>query len=534
MSGVRLARAYLPQQKMQDGVVTIEVLEGKLEKVQIDADVYGRAKKPYSIWRKLQRKSVGFSSLSDIYGFRVIVKDVATCYLALGALHERFKPVPGKFKDYIAIPKNNGYQSLHTTLIGPYGTPVEVQIRTREMHHIAETGVASHWLYKEDEKTLSELQHKTHSWLQSLLELQSATGDSSEFLEHVKVDLFPDEVYVFTPKGKILALPRGATVIDFAYAVHTDIGHRCVAARIDHELIPLSAALANGNQVEIITAPHANPNPAWLSFVKTSRARTKIRQYLRALQQDGSSALGESMLNQELRALGVVPAEIPGSVWEQAIRETDKKSRRDLYADIGLGHILAAVFAQRLVAHDEVHQAAGADNAGGAPLVIRGSEGVAVQFATCCRPIPGDPIVGHLRKDQGLRIHTENCRAASRSRSTEPQNWIRVEWAPDPGQLFDVRIKVVAKNMRGVLGRVATGIAHCPCNVTRPTGGQPTADARRTGVAATMAPSPPTRWHPKLRGDTLLCPGQGGRSACQPTPPCGACRPMPARRQGLA
>ena len=443
----------------------LDGIRSKLAEERIEAGVFGREKSLYSIYHKMVDKHLSFSQVLDIYGFRVIVKDVATCYLALGALHERFKPVPGKFKDYIAIPKNNGYQSLHTTLIGPYGTPIEIQIRTQAMHHLAEEGIASHWLYKDSEESGADLQNKMHLWLQSLLELQSATGDSSEFLEHVKVDLFPDEVYVFTPKGKILALPRGATAVDFAYAVHTDIGHRCVAARIDHELIPLSAALANGNQVEIITAPHANPNPAWLSFVKTSRARTKIRQYLRALQQDGSSALGESMLNQELRALGVVPAEIPGSVWEQAIRETDKKSRRDLYADIGLGHILAAVFAQRLVAHDEVHQAAGADNAGGAPLVIRGSEGVAVQFATCCRPIPGDPIVGHLRKDQGLRIHTENCRAASRSRSTEPQNWIRVEWAPDPGQLFDVRIKVVAKNMRGVLGRVATGIAQAGINI---------------------------------------------------------------------
>ena len=434
----------------------LEGIRSKLAEEHIEAGVFGREKSLYSIYHKMVDKHLSFSQVLDIYGFRVIVKDVPTCYLALGALHSRYKPVPGKFKDYIAIPKNNGYQSLHTSLIGPYGTPIEIQIRTQAMHHLAEEGIASHWLYKDSEESGADLQNKMHIWLQSLLELQSASGDSSEFLEHVKVDLFPDEVYVFTPKGKILALPRGATAVDFAYAVHTDIGHRCVAARIDHELIPLSAALANGNQVEIITAPHANPNPAWLSYVKTSRARTKIRQYLRALQQDGSSALGETMLNQELQALGVVPSEIPVAVWDRVIRDAGKKTRRDLYTDIGLGHSLAAVLAQRLAEHEEVPQA---NAISAAPLVIRGSEGIAVQFATCCRPIPGDPIVGLLRKDQGLRIHTENCRAAVRSRANEPQNWIRVEWAPDPGQLFDVRIRVTTKNSRGVLGRVATSIS---------------------------------------------------------------------------
>ncbi len=440
----------------------LEGIRSKLAEEHIEAGVFGREKSLYSIYHKMVDKHLSFSQVLDIYGFRVIVKDVPTCYLALGALHSRYKPVPGKFKDYIAIPKNNGYQSLHTSLIGPYGTPIEIQIRTQAMHHLAEEGIASHWLYKDSEESGADLQNKMHIWLQSLLELQSASGDSSEFLEHVKVDLFPDEVYVFTPKGKILALPRGATAVDFAYAVHTDIGHRCVAARIDHELIPLSAALANGNQVEIITAPHANPNPAWLSYVKTSRARTKIRQYLRALQQDGSSALGETMLNQELQALGVVPSEIPVAVWDRVIRDAGKKTRRDLYTDIGLGHSLAAVLAQRLAEHEEVPQA---NAISAAPLVIRGSEGIAVQFATCCRPIPGDPIVGLLRKDQGLRIHTENCRAAVRSRANHPQNGIRGEWAPDPGQLFVVRIRVTTKNSRGVLGRVATSISQAGINI---------------------------------------------------------------------
>ena len=440
----------------------LEGIHSKLAEAHIEAGVFGREKSLYSIYRKMVEKHLSFSQVLDIYGFRIIVRDIPTCYLTLGALHSRFKPVPGKFKDYIAIPKVNGYQSLHTTLIGPYGTPIEIQIRTQGMHHLAEEGIASHWLYKDSEESGADLQSKMHTWLQSLLELQSATGDSSEFLEHVKVDLFPDEVYVFTPKGKILALPRGATVIDFAYAVHTDIGHRCVAARIDHELIPLSAELANGNQVEIITAPYANPNPAWLGYVKTSRARSRIRQFLRGIQQDGASTLGEKMIYQELQALGIVPSEIPALVWERVVQESGKKTRRELFSDVGLGRNLAAVIARRLAEHDEVPQ--NLTNAS-APLLIRGTEGMAIQLASCCQPIPGDPIIGLLRKDQGLRVHTHACPAVRKSRSSEPQNWIHVEWEPDPGQFFDVRIKVTAKNILGVLGRVATTIAHSGINI---------------------------------------------------------------------
>jgi guanosine-3',5'-bis(diphosphate) 3'-pyrophosphohydrolase len=440
----------------------LDGIRSTLHEANIEAGVFGREKSLFSIYHKMVEKRLSFSQVLDIYGFRIIVRDVPTCYLALGALHSLYKPVPGKFKDYIAIPKGNGYQSLHTTLIGPYGTPVEIQIRTQGMHHLAEEGIASHWLYKDSEESGADLQIKTHKWLQSLLELQSSAGDSSEFLEHVKVDLFPDEVYVFTPKGKILALPRGATVVDFAYAVHTDIGHRCVAARIDHELIPLSAELANGNQVEIITAPHANPNPAWLSYVKTGRARSKIRQFLKAMQQDGSSALGEKMLDHALQTLGVNPAEIPATAWERVLGASGKKSRREIFADIGLGRSLAAVLARRLVAHEEVFQT---EPSVSTPLIIRGTEGMAIQLAPCCQPIPGDPIIGLLRKGQGLRIHTHACQAARKLRNSEPQNWIRVEWEPDPGQLFDVRIKVTAKNVPGVLGRVATGLSQAGVNI---------------------------------------------------------------------
>ncbi|MEO8409398.1 MAG: bifunctional (p)ppGpp synthetase/guanosine-3',5'-bis(diphosphate) 3'-pyrophosphohydrolase [Propionivibrio sp.] len=446
----------------------LDGIRGKLHESNIEAGVFGREKSLYSIYHKMVEKHLSFSQVLDIYGFRILVRDIPTCYLALGALHAKYKPVPGKFKDYIAIPKNNGYQSLHTTLIGPYGTPIETQIRTQGMHHLAEEGIASHWLYKDSEESGADLQVKMHKWLQSLLELQGATGDSSEFLEHVKVDLFPDEVYVFTPRGKILALPAGATVIDFAYAVHTDVGHRCVAARIDHELIPLSAELANGNQVEIITAPHANPNPAWLAYVKTSRARSKIRQFLKAMQQDGSSALGESMLNQELQALGVKPEEIPPAVWDLVVQETEKKSKREIFADIGRGRSPAAVFARHLAEHEEVAQAAVSE---AKPLAIRGGE-VAIQFAGCCQPIPGDPIIALLRQDEGLLIHTDTCRIARQQREHEPQNWIAVQWDAEPGTTFEVRLRVTAQNVRGLLGRVATAISRAGVDIESVTMGE--------------------------------------------------------------
>ena len=442
----------------------LDSVRGKLTEANIEAGVFGREKSLYSIYRKMADKHLTFSQVLDIYGFRIIVKDVATCYLTMGALHALYKPVPGKFKDYIAIPKVNGYQSLHTTLIGPYGTPVEMQIRTQSMHHLAEEGIASHWRYKDSEESGADLQHKMHTWLQSLLELQSATGDSSEFLEHVKVDLFPDEVYVFTPKGKILALPRGATVIDFAYAVHTDIGHRCVAARVDHELIPLSAELANGNQVEIITAPYANPNPAWLGYVKTSRARSRIRQFLKGVQQESASTLGEKMLAQEMQTLGVNPSDVPTTAWEHVIQESGGRTRRDLYSEVGLGRSGVAAVVRRLIEQGELLQRQARVTAT-APLLIRGNEGMAIQLASCCQPIPGDPIIGLLRKDQGLRIHTHTCPAVRESRSSEPQNWVRVEWNADLDQLFEVRIRVTVKNIIGMLGRVATDIAAMGVNI---------------------------------------------------------------------
>lgn len=436
----------------------VQGIRAKLAEVGLEAQVFGREKSLYSIYTKMVEKHLSFSQVLDIYGFRVVVRDVSACYQALGALHALYKPVPGKFKDYIAIPKANGYQSLHTTLIGPFGTPVEVQIRTEEMHHVAQEGVASHWLYKDAEHSGADLQIRTHKWLQSLLEMQG--GDSAEFFENVKIDLFPDEVYVFTPKGKILALPQGATPVDLAYAIHTDIGNRCIAARINHELAPLRTELKNGDVVEIITAAHANPNPAWLSYIKTGRARSKIRHFLRTVQNEESASLGERLLNQELKSLGVDPPEIPAAAWERLVKASGNRSVKEVFTDIGLGKRLAAVAARRLLAEDAIPVLAKPDS-----LIIRGTEGMAIQLAKCCQPIPGDPIIGSLKKGQGLVVHTHDCPVVRKSRSHEPQKWIDVEWEPCPGSLFEVRIDVEVKNARGVLAQVAAAIADAGSNI---------------------------------------------------------------------
>lgn len=433
-------------------------IRAKMSSANITAQVFGREKSLYSIYTKMEEKRLSFSQVLDIYGFRVVVQDTPTCYLALGALHALYKPVPGKFKDYIAIPKANGYQSLHTTLIGPFGTPVEVQVRSEEMHHMAQEGVASHWLYKDTERSSADLQIRTHKWLQSLLEMQS--GDSAEFFENVKIDLFPDEVYIFTPKGKIMALPQGATPVDMAYAIHTDIGNRCIAVRINHELAPLRTELKNGDLVEIITAPLANPNPAWLSYIKTGRARSSIRHFLRTVQNEESAALGERLLNKELSTLGVIPAEIPSAAWERLVKTAGDKSVKDIFTDIGLGKRLAAVTARRLLAEENLPVTPTPSS-----LVIRGTEGMTIQLAKCCQPIPGDPILGSIKKGQGLVVHMMNCPVIRKSRSSEPNKWIDMEWEPSPGSLFEVSLDVEVKNHRGVLAQVASAIGDSGSNI---------------------------------------------------------------------
>ncbi|HEY5810505.1 MAG TPA: bifunctional (p)ppGpp synthetase/guanosine-3',5'-bis(diphosphate) 3'-pyrophosphohydrolase, partial [Povalibacter sp.] len=440
----------------------LESIKQKLADNHLESTVTGREKNLYSIYKKMLEKNLSFAEVFDIYGFRVIVRDMPACYLALGALHQLYKPIPGKFKDYVAIPKANGYQSLHTTLFGPFGTPIEVQVRTLEMHKIAEAGVASHWLYKENDTQINDLHRKTHQWLQSLLEMQSESGDSIEFLEHLKVDLFPDEVYVFTPKGKIMALPHGATCVDFAYAVHTDIGNRCVAVKINHELVPLRSELKNGDRVEIITAVHAKPNPAWLNYVVTGKARSHIRHFLKTMQYEESAQLGKNLLNQALGAFKSGAEKVTDAEWERLLKENSAKSRQEVLADIGLGKQLAIVIARQLLSIAEPKGSKSEKLPGS--LIIRGSEGMALQFAKCCHPIPGDPIIGFLNKGHGLIIHTHDCPVARKTRG-DPEKWLDVEWAPDTKKLFTVNIKMVASNQRGVLAKIAAAIAETDSNI---------------------------------------------------------------------
>ena len=439
----------------------LEALRQRLADQHITAEVTGREKNIYSIYKKMQSKSLAFSEVLDIYGFRVLVDDFASCYVALGTLHGLYKPIPGKFKDYIAIPKANGYQSLHTTLFGPFGTPIEIQIRTQEMHRIAAAGVASHWLYKSGHDQINDLHKKTHQWLQDLLESLSQSSDSSEFLEHLKIDLFPDEVYVFTPKGMILSLPRGATAVDFAYSVHTDIGNRCIAVKVNHELAPLRTELRNGDRVEIITAPNARPNPAWLAYVATSKARGHIRHFLKTMQSGESAQLGERLLNQALQALGVKAQDMDETHWNKLLKDTGVKTRQDMLADIGLGRRLNMVVARQL-AHLDTN--APGDATSHAVVTIQGTEGMAVQFAQCCRPIPGDPIIGVIKSGQGLIVHTHDCPTLRRGRSGADQ-WLDVAWDKNINRPFDVSIKLLVANQRGVLAKVAAAIAEAEANI---------------------------------------------------------------------
>lgn len=443
----------------------LEATKQRLQEAGLDAMVTGREKHLYSIYKKMAGKHLRFSDVLDIYGFRVVVKDVSSCYMALGALHSLYKPIPGKFKDYIAIPKPNGYQSLHSTLLGPYGLPIEIQIRTQEMHHIAEAGVASHWLYKNkgSHTAMDDLYMKANQWMKGLLETLNDSSDSLEFLEHLKVDLFPGEIYVFTPQGKILTLPRGATIVDFAYAVHTDIGNCCVAARINGEITPLRTRLRSGDRVEIITAPAAKPNPVWLSYVATGRARSSIRYFLRTIQYNESVRLGERLLNQALHSFGTSAEAIEPSQWEKLARESGAKSKEALLADIALGKQLAAVIAKRLAtpSGESISNIEGNNS-----ITILGTEGMAVKFARCCYPIPGDGIVGLIKKDQGLVIHTQDCSAVIRIKDHKNiDNQLDVIWGTNIDRTFPVNIFMTVVNKSGVLARVTAEIAKADSNI---------------------------------------------------------------------
>jgi GTP pyrophosphokinase len=444
----------------------LQSIRDGLKHAGIAATVSGREKITYSVYKKMREKHYSFAQVFDIYGARVLVKDTTACYAALGVLHGLYKPIPGKFKDYIAIPKANGYQSLHTTLFGPYGTPLEAQVRTHDMHRVAETGVAAHWLYKTGgELDIAEAQQETHRWLQSLLEIQSESRDSKEFLENIKGDLFPDEIYVFTPKGKIMALPRGATAVDFAYAVHTDIGHHCTAAKINYELLPLRTELKNGDQVEIISSPSARPNPSWLNFVATGKARSRIRHFLKSLQQKESALLGERLLDQALASLKLPPESVTTQTWEKLVREYGAKSRLEVLAEIGVGKRLSFVVAQAL------SRTAGrpGDVAEIGPprpeaLQLRGVEGVAIQYGKCCRPIPGDSVVGQFRRGQGLLVHTRDCQMLRKARPDTDQV-VDVEWAPKVEGVFEAGIRLLVDDERGLLARLATAIADAGANI---------------------------------------------------------------------
>ncbi|WP_312055933.1 bifunctional GTP diphosphokinase/guanosine-3',5'-bis pyrophosphate 3'-pyrophosphohydrolase [Pantoea brenneri] len=434
-------------------------IDGRLQEAGIPCRVSGREKHLYSIYRKMTLKEQRFHSIMDIYAFRVIVKDLDTCYRVLGQMHSLYKPRPGRVKDYIAIPKANGYQSLHTSMIGPHGVPVEVQIRTEDMDQMAEMGVAAHWAYKQAGESGTTAQIRAQRWLQSLLELQQSAGSSFEFIESVKSDLFPDEIYVFTPEGRIVELPTGATPVDFAYAVHTDIGHACVGARVDRQPYPLSQSLTSGQTIEIITAPGARPNAAWLNFVVSSKARAKIRQLLKNLKREDSVNLGRRLLSHALGGSRKL-AEIPPENIRQELDRMKLTSLDDLLAEIGLGNAMSVVVAKNLLQADSK----AVSNSKRGKLPIKGADGVLITFAKCCRPIPGDPIVAHVSPGKGLVVHHESCRNI-RGYQKEPEKFMPVEWDKVTEQEFVAEIKVDMFNHQGALANLTAAINTAGSNI---------------------------------------------------------------------
>jgi guanosine-3',5'-bis(diphosphate) 3'-pyrophosphohydrolase len=453
---------------------------------KIKIQMSSREKTVYSIYRKMREKHAGFAQVSDIFGFRIVVATLPECYLALGVLHQLYKPVPGRFKDYIAIPKANGYQSLHTTLVSPLGTAVEFQVRTEPMHAVAEKGIAAHWLYKANEKgSAADAQRLGAMWLQSLLDIQDETRDAAEFLEHVKIDLFPDAVYVFTPRSKIMALPRGATPVDFAYAIHSDVGDRLVAAKVNGEPVALRTELRSGDVVEVLTSPGAHPSPSWLGMVRTGRARSKIRHYLKNLEHDESQSMGEKMLAQALRAEGLqMPSADPddaasSALWQQLTRWSGNRSAAELMVDVGLGRKIAVIVAKRL-AQLMIERGAkpdavtltlgryGSDDGVSTQgmVFVDGSEGASVQFAPCCRPIPGDQIVGYLGRGEGLLVHTTDCHTGKRLFERDNERWIEVEWADEMTRPFEAEIIALVHNGKGVLAQVAAAISNAEADIT--------------------------------------------------------------------
>ena len=437
-------------------------IKRRIQQENLPARVRSREKHLYSLYRKIRDKTLSFEETYDVYAFRIIVNDVDACYRALGIMHNLFKPVPGKFKDYIAIPKANGYQSLHSILFGPYGVPIEVQIRTEEMDRVAESGVAAHWVYKENDAGVDQMHAGAREWMRELLEMQTRAGDSLEFLENVKIDLFPDAVYVFTPAGEIMKLPHGSTVIDFAYAVHTDVGNTCIDARVDRQVVPLRTILRNGQTVEIVTASGATPSPAWLSFVVTAKARSNIRHHQKNLKREEAISLGRRMLDRALAVFEMTADDISSKRLKTLLEDYRMKDVDDLLVEIGMGRRPSVLVARALVP-------AGDDESGEGetamrPLVIKGSEGMVTRFSKCCRPIPGDPVVGIITGGRGLVIHSVNCRNISDNKYP-PENFLDVQWEPSIDEEFPVEVLVAVEDRRGVLARVAAAIGDADSNI---------------------------------------------------------------------
>ncbi len=437
----------------------------RLEQEGLEGEVVGRQKHLYSIYKKMRFKKLSFSEVVDVYAFRIIVDSVDTSYRVLGAVHNLYKPVPGKFKDYIAIPKANGYQSLHTVLFGPHGIPIEIQIRTEEMHRMAESGIAAHWLYKSGDDQSNLAHASTADWLSHLLELQKGAGDSMEFLEHVKVDLFPDEVYLFTPKGQIMTISKGATVIDFAYAVHTDVGNQCVAARLDRRMVPLRTKLYSGQTVDVITSKSGRPNPGWLNFAVTSKARSNIRSYLKNLRHQEAQELGERLLDRALSNFNFTMAKLDPQKVAQLISDFGLESMEELQEEIGLGNRMPLLVARSLVGDlIEPIQTAPLVDRQASPLAIKGTEGMVVKFSKCCRPLPGDDIVASFNPGKGLVVHQTTCRNLSDSHKPIG-GWLEVDWADELEGEFKTELRVEVGNKRGVLANVAATISDMGSNI---------------------------------------------------------------------
>ncbi len=441
-------------------------IKTRLKQAHLMCEVEGREKFLYSIYKKMHSKKLSFSDIFDVYAFRIYCIDVDTCYRVLGIMHNLFNPIPGKFKDYIALPKANGYQSLHTILIGPYGVPIEIQIRTEQMHRMSESGIAAHWLYKTDDETHSSPKNRATEWVRDLLDLQQSTGNSLDFIENLKVDLFPQEVFVFTPQGNIIKLPRNASVVDFAYAVHTDIGNSCVSARIDKRLVPLQTQLDNGVTVEVITASWARPNPLWLNYVITNKARAGIRSYLKHFQQKEAVNLGRRLLEKELLDTGVKFSDVTEDMLSQLLEALKLTTLDDLLENIGLGNKMPFLIAKQLNQEDISAAVKLNDNEQRktTPLIIKGTEGIVITLAKCCRPIPGDPIVGYFNPGKGIVVHHHECRnsLSERKKSTE---WLDVEWSEDISGDYPTEIRIELLNQPGTLATIASTISKMESNI---------------------------------------------------------------------